>query len=184
MKRTFAAAFAFSALSLAACSSTKQIALKEPGDPDARWLARQAAVEEMMKNFRRVHFEFDSAQITPETRDALAANVDIMRRFDELLLEVEGHCDEQGSTEYNLALGERRANAIRKYMQTAGVDAKRISTISYGEEEPLVAGSDEAAYSQNRRAEFRVRVDPTGEVRSSTEVALFEDADPSKLAQR
>jgi peptidoglycan-associated lipoprotein len=90
-----------------------------------------------------------------------------MRRFEELKLEVEGHCDETGSTEYNLALGQRRADAIRKYMVTAGVQEPRVSTISYGEEWPLVAGEQEAEWAQNRRAEFRVTVDPKHRARGT-----------------
>jgi peptidoglycan-associated lipoprotein len=180
--RTNTVTAALFALSLVACSSTKKV-VKEPADPSAYFLARQAAMDEMMRNFQRVQFEFDSAQITDETRDALATNVDIMHRFSDLILEVEGHCDEQGSTEYNIALGERRASAIKKYMVTAGVETKRISTISYGEEQPLVVGANPEAYAQNRRAEFRVRVDPTGSVHSSNEVALVEEIDPT-LAQR
>jgi peptidoglycan-associated lipoprotein len=160
MRFRYAVVFAFS---LVACSSTKKIDVKEPADPSlVRQQARDAAVAEMMRNFQRVHFGFDSAVLSESTRDALAANVDIMRQFDEIELEVQGHCDEQGSTEYNLALGERRADAIRKYMTLAGVDAKRISTISYGEEKPLFEGSSEDAYRANRRAEFRVKIDPAG----------------------
>jgi peptidoglycan-associated lipoprotein len=108
----------------------------------------------MTKNFERVHFEFDSAQITTDTRDALAENVDLMRKFRVLGLEVEGHCDETGSTEYNLALGQRRADAIRKYMVTSGIAGFRVRTISYGEERVFEPGSD----GFNRRAEFRITI--------------------------
>lgn len=120
--------------------------------------ARFVAMQELHKNFERVNFEYDSSLITPETRDALAANVQIMNRFPEVSVEVEGHCDARGSTEYNLALGERRAHAIRRYMVTAGVDPSRVETISYGEERPLAEGSTGIAYRENRRAEFRLRV--------------------------
>jgi peptidoglycan-associated lipoprotein len=115
--------------------------------------ARQAAMEELAKNFRRVHFEFDSSLITLGTRDALARNVEIMNRFPEVSVEIEGHCDERGSVEYNLALGQRRAEAIHRYMVTAGVDASRVKTISYGEEIPM-----SVAHDVNRRAEFRLTV--------------------------
>jgi peptidoglycan-associated lipoprotein len=173
-------------LSLAACSTTKKVDIKEPADPSAmRAAARDAAIDEMMRNFQRVHFTFDSAQLTERTRDALAANVDIMSRFPEVELEVQGHCDEQGATEYNLALGERRAESIRKYMVMAGVAARRISTISYGEEKPLLEGASEEAYRVNRRAEFRVKIDPLGVARGTIEgVASNDDEDSDGIAQR
>jgi peptidoglycan-associated lipoprotein len=172
------------AISLAACSSTKRVEIKEPADPSlVRAAARDAAIDEMMRNFQRVHFAFDSAQISERTRDALAANVDIMRRFEEIELEVQGHCDEQGSTEYNLALGDRRADAIRKYMVTAGVDAHRVSTISFGEEKPLFEGTNEDAYRANRRAEFRVTIDPLGVARGTVgEIADTAPAAESSIA--
>lgn len=160
-------ALTFVALSFAACASTKtpEAAVKPNADL-ARAAARSAAIQEMLENFERVRFEYDSALITSDTREALAANVDIMQKFDEIKVEVEGHCDETGSTEYNLALGERRAEAIKKYMVAASIDPARISTISFGEEAPIDDGHSPEAYSSNRRAEFRVtfipaHLDPT-----------------------
>src|SRR5687767_1519708 len=147
MKLSYAVAAA--ALMLTTACAKKTLDLKEPSDPTGEYIQkRNAAIDEMMRNFQRVHFEFDSAQITPDTRDALAANVEIMNRFPELELEVQGHCDEQGATEYNLALGQRRADAIRKYMVVAGVTPKRVDTISFGEERPLSAGQDEGAWAK------------------------------------
>jgi peptidoglycan-associated lipoprotein len=173
------------ALSLAACATARSE--KEPADPadGARMIARKAAIEEMMRNFARVNFEFDSALITDETRDALAANVGIMRRFEEIEVEVEGHCDEQGSTEYNLVLGQRRADAIRKYMVMAGVAADRVETISFGEEAPVDLGMGEGAWSKNRRAEFRVTVDPKDRVHGTVEdLARYEEVDSGRIAAR
>jgi peptidoglycan-associated lipoprotein len=171
MKLSSTFVLAISAAVISACAAKKP-EIKEPADPSAMArAARDAAVEEMMRNFQRVHFGFDSSELSESTRDALAANVDIMRRFREIELEVQGHCDEQGSTEYNLALGERRAHAIQKYMVVAGVESQRISTISYGEEKPLFEGSNESAYRANRRAEFRVRIDPLGTVKGTVEAS-------------
>ncbi len=120
--------------------------------------ARYVAMQQLADNFERVYFEFDSALLTPESRNALADNVEIMNHFPEISVEVEGHCDDRGSVEYNLALGERRANAIRRYMVTAGLPEANITTISYGEERPLIEGETDEAYRKNRRAEFRLAV--------------------------
>jgi peptidoglycan-associated lipoprotein len=158
-------------LTLSACSTTRQ-AIKEPADPSAAELARSAAMAEMMRNFERVRFEFDSAQITEDTRDALAANAQIMRNFSELELEVEGHCDEQGSTEYNLSLGQRRADAIQKYLVQSGVPLAHVRTISYGEERPIAFGSDPGSYALNRRAEFRITVDPNNVARGTVDALV------------
>ena len=79
-----------------------------------------------------------------------------MAKKGELQVLIEGHCDERGTDEYNLALGERRALAVRRYLVALGISADRLHTISYGEEKPAVLGSDEAAWSKNRRAEFKV----------------------------
>ncbi len=114
------------------------------------------AIAELVKNFQRVHFEHDSTELTPATREALSANVELMRALPRVVVEVEGHCDESGATEYNIALGERRATAIRRFMEAAGVEAGRITTVSYGEERPRAEGSGAHAWAENRRAEFRV----------------------------
>ena len=79
-----------------------------------------------------------------------------MSQFPSITVEVQGHADERGTTEYNLALGDRRAEAVRRYMTHAGVPTARISTVSFGEERPLATGSSEVAWAENRRAEFRV----------------------------
>lgn len=101
-----------------------------------------------------VYFEFDSYRLTNEGRDSLKFNVDYLKNNATATIQIEGHCDEKGTTEYNLALGERRANAARDYMKKAGVDASRISVISYGKERPADMGHDETAWSKNRRAQF------------------------------
>lgn len=137
----------------AACASAPAPTPSPKLDPHA---GDRAAAAELVRNFQRVHFEFDSALITKDSADALAKNVGIMRRHPKLDVEVEGHCDETGSVEYNLALGQRRADAIQKYMVSAGLDTSRIRTISYGEEIPVSFGPD--ANSKNRRAEFRVNL--------------------------
>lgn len=99
----------------------------------------------------RVFFAFDSSAITPEGRAILDHQSTWMGQYGSVKVTVEGHCDERGTREYNLALGERRATAVRNYLVSKGVAADRVSTISYGKERPEALGSDESAWSRNRR---------------------------------
>lgn len=101
-------------------------------------------------------FPYDSYKLTNAARSAIQANADWLKANPSASVQVEGHCDERGTTEYNLALGERRANAAMEYLTKLGIEKSRLSTISYGEERPAVQGSDESAWSKNRRAEFVV----------------------------
>jgi peptidoglycan-associated lipoprotein len=102
----------------------------------------------------KVFFEFDAYTLTPEAREILARNAEWLRQNPAARLTIEGNCDERGSDEYNLALGQRRAEAVKNYLVSLGIAVERLSSTSYGEERPAVAGSDESAWSQNRRAEF------------------------------
>lgn len=100
---------------------------------------------------RDVFFGYDEAGLSAEARDALSASASWLRAHPQYNLLVEGHCDERGTEQYNLALGDRRANVVREYLVTLGVDGGRIRTVSYGEERPFAEGHNEAAWSQNRR---------------------------------
>ena len=100
----------------------------------------------------RVFFAFDRADISPEAREILSRQADWLRRYPNVTVTIEGHCDERGTREYNLALGERRAQAAKNVLVASGIPASRISTISYGKERPAVVGSSEESYAQNRRA--------------------------------
>lgn len=104
----------------------------------------------------RVHFDFDKSDIRPDGEEVLQRKVTVLREYPGVTLRVEGHCDERGSNEYNLALGQRRAEAVRRYLVSYGLDAGRFAMISYGEERPAVRASNEDAWAQNRRAEFTV----------------------------
>jgi peptidoglycan-associated lipoprotein len=104
--------------------------------------------------FTPVYFDYDSSQVRASDRAAIEAVAGYLRQRAQSGLIVEGHCDERGSNEYNLALGERRALAVRAYLVGLGIDGGRIQTKSYGEEKPAAMGHDESAWSQNRRAEF------------------------------
>jgi len=101
-----------------------------------------------------IYFEFDSSEITQAAQQALTANADTMKRNTTWIVTIEGHCDERGTVEYNLALGERRAAAARAYLQSLGIGADRMKTISYGKEFPVDPGHSEEAWSRNRRAQF------------------------------
>ena len=99
-----------------------------------------------------VNFALDMYDIDSQARAILDSQVTWLARFPNVRITIEGHADERGTREYNLALGDRRANAAKNYLVARGVDAGRISTISYGKERPLALGSDEASWAQNRRA--------------------------------
>jgi peptidoglycan-associated lipoprotein len=103
-----------------------------------------------------IHFDLDRSNIRPDDMGALDQKVAILQANPDLRIRVGGHCDERGSDEYNLALGNRRAQSTKQYLVSHGIDASRIETQSWGEERPLVDGHDESAWSQNRRAEFEV----------------------------
>ncbi len=100
----------------------------------------------------RVFFAFDKSELTTEARTTLEKQAFWLRKYPKTTVTIEGHADERGTREYNLALGERRAAAARDYLVTLGVDPSRIATISYGKERPAVLGSNEEAWAQNRRA--------------------------------
>jgi peptidoglycan-associated lipoprotein len=101
-----------------------------------------------------VHFELDSSTLTTETRRQLSENAEWIKANPKVTVQIEGHCDSRGSVEYNLALGERRAKAVKNYMVSLGIDSKRLTIISYGEEKPVAQGDSEEAYAKNRRANF------------------------------
>ncbi len=97
-------------------------------------------------------FGFDEATLSADAQTALTTSASWLKKNPQISLLVEGHCDERGTEQYNLALGDRRANAAKEYMVTLGVDAGRVRTVSYGEERPFDPGHDEAAWAKNRRA--------------------------------
>jgi peptidoglycan-associated lipoprotein len=109
---------------------------------------------EPSSKFRAIYFDFDRYNLRDDAKADLKKNVDVMKQDQNLRITVEGHCDERGTVEYNLALGERRAKSARDYMVSMGVSADRVSTISYGKERPATFGHDEDAWAKNRRDEF------------------------------
>jgi peptidoglycan-associated lipoprotein len=115
-----------------------------------------ATTDKLQKALETVYFEFDSSTLSDAARQALAKNSAVMKKNPQARIRVEGHCDERGSDEYNLALGERRAQTAVRYLTTLGVPADRLSTISYGKEKPADPGHDDNAWAKNRRDEFIV----------------------------
>ena len=99
-----------------------------------------------------IHFDFDKYDIRPGDAAILKENAALLKKYTNVKIQIEGHCDERGTNEYNLALGERRANSTKSYLNSLGISSDRISTISYGEEKPLDQGHDEEAWAKNRRA--------------------------------
>lgn len=110
-------------------------------------------------DLQTIYFDFDRSDIRPDQMAILQANAaKIKAKPSNVMIQIEGHCDERGTQEYNMALGERRALSVRQYLIQLGCDGSRIVTVSYGEEMPAVAGSGEAAWAKNRRAEFNEAV--------------------------
>ncbi len=101
-----------------------------------------------------IHFEYDDSSITPEGKKQLEQNVDWIKKNPNLDMQVEGHCDERGSVEYNLALGERRARSVKAYLVSMGIPASRVRTVSYGKEKKIDNGDSDEAHAKNRRANF------------------------------
>lgn len=104
--------------------------------------------------FQKVYFDFDKYNIRDDAKAALEKNAQVLRSNSNVKIQIEGHCDERGTVEYNLALGERRAATSRQYLVDLGIGGGRITTISYGKERPVAFGHDETSWAQNRRDEF------------------------------
>lgn len=121
--------------------------------------------------FRDVHFDYDSARITDQAQQEIDYNVEVLKSNSDVNLQIEGHCDERGTAEYNLALGSQRAKTVKEALVAAGISSSRLSTISYGSEVPLDPGHDESAWAKNRRAHFSAfrGSEDTGSSRGSSE---------------
>lgn len=117
---------------------------------------QQKTIEDLNKEqiLKKINFDFDKYQIREDMKPIVQANADWMLKFPMVQVLVEGHCDERGTIEYNIALGEKRAEAAKNYLASLGVNAANIKIVSYGKSKTLVQGVDEASYFQNRRAEF------------------------------
>ena len=103
---------------------------------------------------QKIYFDYNSFALRPDAMKTLAENADKVKKVPDVLIQIEGHCDERGTQEYNLSLGEKRALAVRDYFIKLGISGDRLLTISYGKERPVAQGHDEGAWKQNRRCEF------------------------------
>ena len=107
-----------------------------------------------LKEVRDAYFDLDKSDIRPDAREALSHTAEFLRNYPQLKVTIEGHCDERGSTEYNLGLGDRRASAVKQYLVSQGISADRLSTVSFGKEKPFCTESNEECWQQNRRGHF------------------------------
>jgi peptidoglycan-associated lipoprotein len=122
-----------------------------PGVPPAN---NQSMSELFEQNVKDAYFDFNKADIRPDAREALAKTAEFLRSYPQVRVTIEGHCDERGSTEYNIGLGERRAQAAKNYLISLGIGANRMDTVSWGKERPFCTEHTEECWQQNRRAHF------------------------------
>ncbi|HUE56871.1 MAG TPA: peptidoglycan-associated lipoprotein Pal [Candidatus Udaeobacter sp.] len=107
-----------------------------------------------LREVRDAYFDYNKADIRPDAREALSKTADLLKNYPQFRVTIEGHCDERGSTEYNLGLGDRRAAAVKQYLVSLGISADRLSTVSFGKEKPFCMESNETCWQQNRRGHF------------------------------
>lgn len=157
---------------VSACSTTDEASMEEQAGMEREGITNDALDDVYGENLNgaapgtqadlvsnvgdRVFFGYDRYDLSPEARSVLEAQAQWLAQYPTLSVTIEGHADERGTREYNLALGERRANSAKNYLVALGVDPSRINTISYGKERPAVPGSNDAAWSQNRRGVTKV----------------------------
>lgn len=133
--------------------AAERLAREKAAKEQAAKVEAAATVEEAVKD---IHFDFDKSNIRPDAREILKANADYFLKNSAASIVVEGHCDERGTAEYNMALGQRRAQEAKKYLVNLGVKESKMKTISYGKERPIDPGHDEQAWAKNRRDHFVV----------------------------
>ena len=146
---TAGAALLVGALALSACRTTQEAAPTTSAVPKAAAEEAGAAAPE----FGAVYFDYDSAVLRSDATATLKKNAEALRAATGAVVTLEGHCDERGSEEYNLALGERRAEAVRRYLVDLGIPTSSLRVVSFGEAKPAVMGHDESAWKWNRRVE-------------------------------
>ncbi|GAB6069710.1 peptidoglycan-associated lipoprotein Pal [Thiomicrorhabdus hydrogeniphila] len=131
-----------------------EAAKRQAAEQAAADLAAKKAELQAMINGKVVHFDFDQSEIAPSNYEVIKANADFLSLEPDAKVTIKGYCDERGTREYNLALGERRAQAVQNALVAEGVSPSRITVISFGEDNPVDDGHNEAAWAKNRRAEF------------------------------
>jgi peptidoglycan-associated lipoprotein len=161
--------FAFSAMFLISCCAKKQVVKEEMQVAPKVEAAEETKIESLGEideakalkerssakfEAESVYFDFDKSFIRPEYRPTLEAKADFLKAYQNVKIKIEGNCDERGTNEYNLALGDSRAKSAEAFLVSLGISSDRIETISYGEERPLALGHNEESWSQNRRDDF------------------------------
>ena len=134
-----------------ASSGSQMAAPKQTAAPMAAGPTKGSAQDFVVNVGDRVFFDFDKSNIRPDQRATLEKQAAWLKAYPQVKLTIEGHCDERGTREYNLALGERRANSVKDFLVALGINPDRLQTISYGKERPVALGHNEAAWAQNRR---------------------------------
>ena len=133
-------------------SATASVSVNAPPPPPP---PAEPSIDELwLKEVRDAYFDYDKADIRPDAREALSKTADFLKAHPQVKVTIEGHCDERGSTEYNLGLGDRRASATKQYLVSLGVTADRLSTVSFGKEKPFCMDHNEPCWQQNRRGHF------------------------------
>ncbi|MGB0453261.1 MAG: peptidoglycan-associated lipoprotein Pal [Bacteriovoracaceae bacterium] len=154
-----------STLALTGCQSKKKKGASDAGQPNVSSsgagstdLSSIALMSDSDSGkagtLKTVYFAFNSSSLTSASRDTLKGNAEWLKANPSVKIDVEGHCDERGGIQYNIALGDKRAKSIKKYLTALGVESNRVRTISFGKERPLAFGHDESSWSQNRRGNF------------------------------
>jgi peptidoglycan-associated lipoprotein len=134
--------------------ATARITVTPAAPPETASTSSDSDARLFSQNVKDIFFEYDSYEITPQYQTVIQSNARFLQQHPKITFVIEGHCDERGSTEYNLALGDNRANAAKQALVQQGVQGGRIRTISYGKEKPFCTASTEACWQQNRRAHF------------------------------
>jgi peptidoglycan-associated lipoprotein len=133
-------------------TATARVTVNAPAPPPAP--SGPSADELFLREVQDAYFDFNKSDIRPDAQAALRKTADFLRNYPQTKVTIEGHCDERGSTEYNLGLGDRRANAAKQYLVSLGISGDRINTVSFGKEKPFCNESNETCWQQNRRGHF------------------------------
>ncbi len=142
-------------LALSACSKGKKgDELSSAADADVNAMGDSDSGKAM--GLQTIHFAYDAYTLNDENKATLKSDVQILKDKPSLKVQIEGHCDVRGGIQYNIALGEKRANSVKKFLTSQGIDASRVTTISYGKEKPVDQGSSDDANAKNRRANFAI----------------------------
>jgi peptidoglycan-associated lipoprotein len=134
--------------------ATTRVTVNQPPAPQQPMQQTGTEEELFSQNVKDIYFDYDKSDVRPDQQSAIQSDIEFLKQHPNIQFTVEGHCDERGSTEYNLALGDSRATAVKNALVQGGIPAQNIKTISYGKEKPFCTESNEACWQQNRRGHF------------------------------